>query len=148
MLEDRLDQAAPILRVPIGVGATGNTVMLDLKESAHGGMGPHGMVVGATGSGKSEMLRTLVSSLVIGHAPERLALMLVDFKGGATFTRLDALPHTSAVITNLNDHLDLVDRMSDALSGELARRMELLRAAGAVMATRMRMTLAQLAPRT
>ncbi|MFI5429967.1 FtsK/SpoIIIE domain-containing protein [Aeromicrobium sp. UC242_57] len=50
-----------LLRVPIGVGATGNTVVLDLKESAHGGMGPHGLVVGATGSGKSEMLRTLVS---------------------------------------------------------------------------------------
>ncbi len=119
-----------LLRVPIGVGATGNTVMLDLKESAHGGMGPHGMVVGATGSGKSEMLRTLVSSLAIGHAPERLALMLVDFKGGATFAPMSDIPHIAGMITNLQDDLTLVDRMRDALYGEMQRRQEILKEAG------------------
>ena len=119
-----------LLRVPIGVGATGSTVMLDLKESAHGGMGPHGMVVGATGSGKSEMLRTLVSSLVIGHAPDRLALMLVDFKGGATFAPMEGLPHVAGMITNLQDDLTLVDRMRDALYGEMQRRQEILKKAG------------------
>ncbi len=119
-----------LLRVPIGVGATGSTVMLDLKESAHGGMGPHGMVVGATGSGKSEMLRTLVSSLVIGHSPERLALMLVDFKGGATFAPMGGIPHIAGMITNLQDDLSLVDRMRDALYGEMQRRQEVLKDAG------------------
>lgn len=118
------------LRVAIGVGSNGQPVELDLKEAAEGGMGPHGLVVGATGSGKSELLRTLVLGLAITHPPDLLNFVLVDFKGGATFTRLEGLPHTSAVITNLSDHLDLVDRMSDALAGELARRMELLRAAG------------------
>ncbi len=118
------------LRVAIGVGGTGAPVEIDLKEAADGGMGPHGLVVGATGSGKSELLRTLVLGLAITHPPDVLNVVLVDFKGGATFTRLDALPHTSAVITNLTDHLELVDRMRDALSGELTRRMELLRAAG------------------
>jgi S-DNA-T family DNA segregation ATPase FtsK/SpoIIIE len=118
------------LRVPIGVGATGSTVMLDVKESAHGGMGPHGMVVGATGSGKSEMLRTLVSSLVIGHRPDRLALMLVDFKGGATFAPMEGLPHIAGMITNLQDDLTLVDRMRDALYGEMQRRQEVLKRAG------------------
>lgn len=119
-----------LLRVPIGVGQNGGTVMLDLKESAHGGMGPHGMVVGATGSGKSEMLRTLVSALVIGHGPDRLALMLVDFKGGATFAPMEGIPHIAGMITNLQDDLTLVDRMRDALYGEMQRRQEILKQAG------------------
>ncbi len=119
-----------LLRVPIGIGANGGVVLLDLKESAHGGMGPHGMVVGATGSGKSEMLRTLVSSLVISHGPDRLALMLVDFKGGATFAAMEDIPHIAGMITNLQDDLTLVDRMRDALFGEMQRRQEILKGAG------------------
>ncbi|MGW3344377.1 type VII secretion protein EccCa [Nonomuraea rubra] len=118
------------LRVPIGLGADGRPVELDIKEAAQGGMGPHGLVVGATGSGKSELLRTLVLALAITHSSEVLNFVLVDFKGGATFLGLDALPHVSAVITNLADELPLVDRMHDALHGELVRRQELLRAAG------------------
>ncbi|MET0966415.1 MAG: type VII secretion protein EccCa, partial [Nakamurella sp.] len=124
------------LRVAIGVGTTGQAVELDIKEAAQGGMGPHGLVVGATGSGKSELLRTLVLGLAITHPPESLNFVLVDFKGGATFNKLDALPHTSAVITNLSDELDLVDRMRDAMSGELNRRMELLRSAGSFASLR------------
>ncbi|MFG1967756.1 type VII secretion protein EccCa [Nonomuraea fuscirosea] len=118
------------LRVPIGLGADGRPVELDIKEAAQGGMGPHGLVVGATGSGKSELLRTLVLALAITHSSETLNFVLVDFKGGATFLGLDALPHVSAVITNLEDELPLVDRMHDALHGELVRRQELLRSAG------------------
>lgn len=119
-----------LLRVPIGVGGNGGIVLLDLKESAHGGMGPHGMVVGATGSGKSEMLRTLVASLVIGHGPDRLALMLVDFKGGATFAAMADIPRIAGMITNLQDDLTLVDRMRDALFGEMQYRQGLLKQAG------------------
>ncbi|GAA4217833.1 type VII secretion protein EccCa [Actinocatenispora rupis] len=118
------------LRIPIGVGPDGAPVELDFKESALGGMGPHGLIIGATGSGKSELLRTIVLGLAATHSSEELNFVLVDFKGGATFTKLDGLPHTSAVITNLSDELPLVDRMADALSGELVRRQELLRAAG------------------
>ena len=118
------------LRVPIGIGGSGHAVMLDLKESAHGGMGPHGLVVGATGSGKSEMLRTLLTSLVIGHPPDLLALMLVDFKGGATFAPMAGLPHIAGMVTNIEDDITLVDRMHDALFGEMRRRQEVLRAAG------------------
>ncbi len=118
------------LRVPIGPDANGQPVELDLKESAEGGMGPHGLVVGATGSGKSELLRTLVLGLALTHSAADLNFVLVDFKGGATFGGLDRLPHTSAVITNLADELPLVDRMRDALQGEIVRRQELLRAAG------------------
>ena len=118
------------LRVPLGVGPDGLPVDLDLKESAQDGMGPHGLMIGATGSGKSETLRTLVLALAAVHSPETLNFVLVDFKGGATFTRLDKLPHTSAVITNLSDELVLVDRMKDAIEGETLRRQEVLRAAG------------------
>ena len=118
------------LRVPIGIGAEGDPVELDLKESAQDGMGPHGLLIGATGSGKSELLRTLVLALAGTHSSETLNFVLVDFKGGATFTKLDRLPHTSAVITNLADELPLVDRMTDAINGELLRRQELLRSAG------------------
>ncbi|MGW2034744.1 type VII secretion protein EccCa [Streptomyces sp. NPDC001811] len=118
------------LRVPIAVGSDGLPVELDIKESAQGGMGPHGMLIGATGSGKSELLRTLVLGLALTNSSETLNFVLVDFKGGATFLGLDELPHTSAVITNLSDEVALVARMQDALHGELIRRQELLRAAG------------------
>ena len=118
------------LRVPIGVGTDGRPIELDLKESAQDGMGPHGLLVGATGSGKSELLRTLVLALAVTHSPEILNFVLVDFKGGATFTLLDRLPHTSALITNLEDELPLVDRMLGAIQGELTRRQELLRRSG------------------
>ena len=118
------------LRVPIGLGADGRMVELDIKESAQGGMGPHGLIIGATGSGKSELVRTLVLGLAATHSSEILNFVLVDFKGGATFLGMDSLPHVSAVITNLEDELPLVDRMYDALHGEMVRRQELLRAAG------------------
>ncbi|MEU8078876.1 type VII secretion protein EccCa [Catellatospora citrea] len=118
------------MRVPIGISANGTPVELDLKEAAQGGMGPHGMIIGATGSGKSELLRTLVLALAVTHSSEVLNVILVDFKGGATFLGLETLPHTSALITNLADELPLVDRMQEALQGELVRRQELLRQAG------------------
>ncbi|HET8604851.1 MAG TPA: type VII secretion protein EccCa [Marmoricola sp.] len=118
------------LRVPVGLGDNGGPVQLDIKESAQQGMGPHGLVIGATGSGKSEFLRTLVLGLAMTHSSEVLNMVLVDFKGGATFAGLSELPHVSAVITNLENELTLVDRMQDALSGEMVRRQELLREAG------------------
>ncbi len=122
--------AADRLRVPIGIDEDGNTVELDIKESAQDGMGPHGMLIGATGSGKSELLRTLVLAMAITHSSATLNFVLVDFKGGATFIGLDKLPHTSALITNLADEVQLVARMQESLQGELVRRQELLRRAG------------------
>ncbi|MFE9905616.1 type VII secretion protein EccCa [Streptomyces achromogenes] len=118
------------LRVPIGLGEDGRPVMLDLKEAAQEGMGPHGLCVGATGSGKSELLRTLVLGLAVTHSSETLNFVLADFKGGATFAGMAQMPHVAAVITNLADDLTLVDRMGDSIRGELNRRQELLRDAG------------------
>jgi S-DNA-T family DNA segregation ATPase FtsK/SpoIIIE len=119
-----------VLQVPIGFDSEGQPLTLDLKESAQGGMGPHGLVVGATGSGKSELLRTLVSGLTTTHSPDLLSLVLVDFKGGATFAGVTELPHVAGLITNLVDDLALVDRVRDALQGEQQRRQRMLRDAG------------------
>jgi S-DNA-T family DNA segregation ATPase FtsK/SpoIIIE len=119
------------LRIAFGLGADGNPIELDIKESAEGGMGPHGLCIGATGSGKSEFLRTLVCGMLATHSPNQLNLVLVDFKGGATFLGLDQAPHVSAVITNLEGEAALVGRMHDALAGEMNRRQTLLATAGA-----------------
>jgi DNA segregation ATPase FtsK/SpoIIIE, S-DNA-T family len=118
------------LRVPIGATVAGAPLELDVKEPAENGMGPHGLCIGATGSGKSEFLRTVALGMMARNPPDVLNLVLVDFKGGATFLGLERAPHVAAVITNLCDDAPLVARMRDALAGEMNRRQELLRAAG------------------
>ncbi len=118
------------LRVPIGVSDQGVPVELDIKEAAQNGMGPHGLCIGATGSGKSEFLRTLTLGMITAHPPDALNLVLVDFKGGATFLGLERVPHVAALITNLAEEAHLVVRMKAALAGEMNRRQELLRSAG------------------
>ncbi len=119
-----------MLRVPIGVSEHGRPVDLDIKEAAMNGMGPHGLCIGATGSGKSEFLRTLALGMITAHPPDTLNLVLVDFKGGASFLGFERAPHVAAVITNLAAEAHLVARMKDALAGEITRRQQLLRAAG------------------
>ena len=118
------------LRVAIGADNDGTPVHLDLKEAAKQGMGPHGICVGATGSGKSELLRTLVLSLIATHSPEELNMVLVDYKGGATFAPFAAAPHVSGLVTNLVSDASLIDRIHASLSGEVVRRQELLKAGG------------------
>lgn len=120
------------LRVPIGISDSHEPVLLDLKESSELGMGPHGLCVGATGSGKSELLRTLVLALVATHPPEDLALVLVDYKGGATFAPFADLPHVAGVITNLENQAGLVERVHASLAGEVKRRQQVLKDAGNV----------------
>ncbi|UFQ15325.1 MULTISPECIES: type VII secretion protein EccCa [Streptomyces] len=120
------------LRVPIGLNDRHEPVLLDLKESSELGMGPHGLCVGATGSGKSELLRTLVLALVATHSPEDLALVLVDYKGGATFAPFTQLPHVAGVITNLENQAGLVERVHTSLAGEVKRRQQVLKDAGNV----------------
>ena len=120
------------LRVPIGLDDVGQPVLLDLKEAAQLGMGPHGLCVGATGSGKSELLRMLVLGLALSHPPEKVAMVLIDYKGGATFAPFERLPQVAGVITNLEDDAGLIERVYASLDGEVKRRQRVLREAGNV----------------
>lgn len=128
----RLRDLPDFLKVPIGVDDRARPISLDLKESAQHGMGPHGLCVGATGSGKSELLRTLVLGLAATHPPDLLNMVLVDYKGGATFAPFSGIPHVSGIVTNLSEDTSLVDRIYASLEGEVLRRQEALKSAGHV----------------
>ncbi|MFM7252099.1 MAG: FtsK/SpoIIIE domain-containing protein [Ilumatobacteraceae bacterium] len=105
------------------VDDAGETAWLDLVAD-----GPHALVAGTTGSGKSELLRSMVVGLARCASPQQLSMVLVDFKGGATFDLFAALPHVAAVITDLDDHL--ADRMLRNLRAEMRARETLLRRIG------------------
>lgn len=107
----------------LGRGAT-DIVTLDLVTD-----GPHALVAGTTGSGKSELLRTLVTSLALVNRPDELVMVLVDYKGGSAFAEAAALPHVVGVITDLDPHL--ADRALTSLTAELKRRERILADAGA-----------------
>lgn len=119
-----------LLTATFGVQADGRPFRLDLKEGAVDGDGPHGLLVGATGSGKSELLRSMVTSLALTHNPEWLQMAFVDFKGGSAFELLAGLPHCVGLITNILDDLSLIERMRSALTGELLARQRQLATAG------------------
>ena len=91
--------------------------------------GPHGLIAGTTGAGKSELLQTLVASLAVANRPDALTFVLVDYKGGAAFADCERLPHTVGMVTDLDAHL--VARALDSLGAELRRREHQLAAAGA-----------------
>ena len=113
----------PTPRAVVGGTAEGPFV-IDLVRD-----GPHVLVGGTTGSGKSEFLRTLVTSLALSSPPDELAFVLVDFKGGAAFGPCTALPHVVGLVTDLDDHL--VARALASLRAELRRRERLFAEVGA-----------------
>ncbi|MFI5673871.1 type VII secretion protein EccCa [Streptomyces cellulosae] len=117
------------LRVPLGVDTDGLPVSVDLKESAAGGGGPHGLMVGATGSGKTELLRTLLLGLALTHTPQDLTFVLVDFREHSTFAGLKELPHVAGLATSVADSADGAERLVEGLRGELLRRQEMLQRA-------------------
>src|SRR5947209_1816196 len=113
------------LRVPIGQGTNG-TIWIDLNESAHG---PHGIIAGTTGAGKSELLQSLIVGLAITHHPHLVNFVLVDFKGGAAFKPFEKIPHTVGMVTDLSGRL--TERALVALKSELRRREHILSQANA-----------------
>ncbi|ARD41955.1 FtsK/SpoIIIE domain-containing protein [Actinomyces gaoshouyii] len=112
------------MRLPaiLGVGPRG-AIDVDLVAD-----GPHALLAGTTGSGKSELLTAWLLQLVLGVPPERLCLVLVDYKGGATFGPLEDLPHTAGVLTDLDPAATA--RALSSLEAELRRRERLLAAHG------------------
>jgi S-DNA-T family DNA segregation ATPase FtsK/SpoIIIE len=118
------------LRVPIGVTATGEPLFFDLKDEAEGGMGPHGLMIGMTGSGKSQTLMSILLSLLTTHSADRLIVIYADFKGEAGADSFRNFPQVVAVISNMAEKKSLADRFADTLRGEVARRETLLREAG------------------
>ena len=113
--------ASTDIGVPIGVTADG-PLLVDLVAD-----GPHALLGGTTGAGKSELLRTLVASLAASVSPEVLNFVLVDYKGGSAFDACAALPHTVGVVTDLDEHL--ARRALICLEAELRYREERLRSA-------------------
>ena len=91
--------------------------------------GPHGLVAGTTGSGKSELLQTIIASLAINNRPDEMNYVLVDYKGGAAFKDCNNLPHTVGMVTDLDGHL--TTRALESLGAELRRREHQLAAADA-----------------
>lgn len=121
---DRWRKAGSVPRLAGPVGAYGEgTLELDLVAD-----GPHGLVAGTTGSGKSELLRSLVAGLAVSVDPEHLNFVLVDYKGGAAFADCAALPHTVGMVTDLDEHLG--QRALRCLEAELRYRETRLREAG------------------
>ena len=118
------------LRVPIGVTATGEPLVFDLKDEAEGGMGPHGLMIGMTGSGKSQTLMSMLLSLLTTHSADRLIVIYADFKGEAGADIFRHFPQVVAVISNMAEKRSLADRFADTLRGEVARREQLLKESG------------------
>ncbi|MEW9546982.1 FtsK/SpoIIIE domain-containing protein [Nonomuraea sp. NPDC050783] len=107
----------------IGVGPDG-PFSVDLRLD-----GPHGLIAGTTGAGKSELLQTLICALAVANRPDQLTFVLIDYKGGAAFKECVRLPHTVGMVSDLDGHL--TQRALDSLAAEIRRRERLLFEAGA-----------------
>ena len=108
------------MRVPVGVKAGGNLCYLDIHEKFHG---PHGLVAGTTGSGKSETLQTYILSLAVNFSPEDVSFFIIDFKGGGMANLFSGIPHLAGLISNLSGNQ--VRRAMISIKSENLRRQRI-----------------------
>lgn len=135
-LPRRLAAAVPTAEAIASRWARDLTPRAVLGVSCHGPLaidlatdGPHLLIAGTTGSGKSELLQTLIAGLAESLSPERLAFLLIDYKGGAAFADAAGLPHTTGTLTDLDPRL--AERALTSLRAEILRREKILAGAGA-----------------
>ena len=108
------------LAAPLGVKSKNETVFLDLHEKAHG---PHGLVAGTTGSGKSETLQSYIASMAILYHPYEVSFVIIDFKGGGMVNQFLRLPHLMGAITNIDGRE--IERSLKSIKAELQKRQRL-----------------------
>ncbi len=108
------------LRVPVGLKAGGRREYLDVHEKYHG---PHGLIAGTTGSGKSELLQTYILSLMLIYGPEAVNFFLIDYKGGGMAGMFEGIPHICGQISNLSGNM--ISRAMTSLRSENLRRQRL-----------------------
>lgn len=108
------------IKALIGKKSQVDYVYLDLHEKAHG---PHGLIAGTTGSGKSEVIQTYILSLATNYSPEYVGFLLIDYKGGGMANLFENMPHLLGSITNLDGYLAM--RAMESIKGELKRRQSL-----------------------
>lgn len=113
------------IAAPIGVNSKNEVISLDLHEKAHG---PHGLVAGTTGSGKSELLQTYILSCALKFHPYEIGFVIIDFKGGGMANQFRNLPHLIGTITNIDGKE--IERSLKSIKAELVRRQELFARAG------------------
>jgi len=113
------------LEAAVGVDTLGEVFKLDLHEKFHG---PHGLVAGMTGSGKSEFIITYILSLAVNYHPNEVAFILIDYKGGGMAKSFEKLPHTAGIITNLDGAA--IKRSLVSIESELKRRQSIFAEAG------------------
>lgn len=123
-VSSRWEKNAPYksLAVPIGLRGQGDLVQLNLHEKAHG---PHGLIAGATGSGKSETIQSYILSLAVNFHPHDVAFLLIDYKGGGMANLFKNLPHLLGTITNLDGAQSM--RALASINAEIHRRERLFR---------------------
>ncbi|OXM15537.1 type VII secretion protein EssC [Paenibacillus herberti] len=121
----KTNQANRTLSIPLGQGSAGKLMLFDMHEKSYG---PHGLVAGTTGSGKSELLQSLLLGLAVNYHPHEIAFVLIDYKGGGMANAFNGIPHLVGTITNLTGNG--INRALASIKSELLRRQMLFGEAG------------------